>query len=165
MTSVFEYKGCLRWCQHLHVLLCITQPRPLCPGRVSITAGAEQTQLSQKRGGGCTAGSKTRGIYFHLPSPRGWTGSPCASLLAAGGHSVDMDHWRRVYVGGAEPATLASGQQGNCLCQGFAETQRWWKRDGGSCPKGHRHLFFLYFEYVFGNIGFKNSAHFSSNLK
>lgn len=143
VTSVFEYKGCLRWCQQLHVLPYTTKPWALSPGSASIEAGAQEI-LAQLWAAGREEGhSQLKDEVFSPSQSPGWTGSPSASLLAAGGHSVDMDHWRGVYVGGAEPVTLASGQQGNCLCQGFAETQTWWKRDEGSCPKGRSGLFFV----------------------
>lgn len=54
-----------------------------------------------------------------------------------------MDQWRGVYVGGVEPATLASGQQGNCLCQGFAEAQLSGKETEDLVLKVTSGLFFI----------------------
>lgn len=93
----------------------------------------------------------------------GWTGSPCASLLTTGGHSVDMDHCRGVYVGGVEPATLASGQQGIAYVRDLQKHKPGGKETEDLVLKVII-VYFLYFEYVFDNISFKNSTPFSSKL-
>lgn len=64
-------------------------------------------------------------------------------LMAARGLSMDINEWRSVQVGGVKPVMLAVSQLGNCLCQGFAETQTRWNQDGGSCPKCHSGLLFI----------------------
>lgn len=64
-------------------------------------------------------------------------------LMAARGLSMDMNKCRGVRVGGVKPVMLAVSQLGNCLCQGFAETQTRWNQDGGSCPKCHSGLLFI----------------------
>lgn len=122
------------------------KPPATFPGKQEhpVWGSADPGSAAGSRQGGGARPAQRQEAFSPSQSP-GWTGSPCASLLAAGGHWVDMDHWRGVYGGGVEPATLASGQQGNCLCQGFAETQTWWKRDRGSRPKGHSGLFFIFF--------------------
>lgn len=99
------------------------------PGPAVGSTQGEGAQLAQRQE-----------VFSPSQSP-GWTSGPCASPLAAGGHPADMDHWRGVYVGGVEPMT-GFRPAGKLPMSGICRNTAWWKKDRGSCPKGHKRFIF-----------------------